>query len=286
MPRADRTRAPPAPPPRRGPQEGQASTSSAPTARARSPSSTRTTAPSRIDAVVVSTQHVDDVKHKTLARGDHRATSSSQAHPEEAARQEDQVPHQPDRPLRRRRADGRLRPHRPQDHRRHLRRHGPSRRRRLLRQGPVEGRPLGRVLRALHRQEHRRGGARAAAARCSSPTPSASPSRSRSGQHLRHRRRSTTTRSPRLVREHFDCRPGALIERARPAPPDLPARPPPTATSAAPRRTSPGSRRPRSPSSPRAPAPATACTSPLRRPASHHEEARPRRRTGELVLVS
>ena len=81
--------------------------------------------------------------------------------PGEARVEQDQVLHQPDRPLRRRRADGRLRPHRPQDHRRHLRRHGPPRRRRVLRQGSVEGRSLGRVLRALHREERRRRGARA-----------------------------------------------------------------------------------------------------------------------------
>ena len=45
---------------------------------------------------------------------------------------------------------------RPQDHRRHLRRHGPPRRRRLLGQGPDQGRPLGGVRRALGGQERRR----------------------------------------------------------------------------------------------------------------------------------
>ena len=64
---------------------------------------------------------------------------------------------QPDRQVRHRRPGRRLRPHRPQDHRRHLRRRGPARRRRLLRQGPDQGRPLGRLCRALPRQE-RRGG--------------------------------------------------------------------------------------------------------------------------------
>ena len=72
------------------------------------------------------------------------------------------------------------RPHRPQDHRRHLRRHGPPRRRRLLGQGPVQGRPLGRLRRPLGGQERRRRRCRRAAARCRSPTPSASPSRCRS----------------------------------------------------------------------------------------------------------
>ena len=54
---------------------------------------------------------------------------------------------QPDRSLRDRRPDGRRRSDRPEDHRRHLRRHGPARRRRLLRQGPVEGRPESRRTR-------------------------------------------------------------------------------------------------------------------------------------------
>ena len=56
-----------------------------------------------------------------------------------------------------RRPGRRRRPHRPQDHRRHLRRHGPPRRRRLLRQGPVQGGPLRGVRHALGCQE--RGGA-------------------------------------------------------------------------------------------------------------------------------
>ena len=54
--------------------------------------------------------------------------------------------------------DGDTRPHRPQDHRRHLRRRGAARRRRLLGQGPDQGRPLGGLRRALSRQERRRRG--------------------------------------------------------------------------------------------------------------------------------
>ena len=50
----------------RGAQGAAASTSSAPTARARSPSSTRDGKPVRIDTVVVSTQHAPDVSNKTL----------------------------------------------------------------------------------------------------------------------------------------------------------------------------------------------------------------------------
>jgi hypothetical protein len=50
---------------------------------------------------------------------------------------------------------GRLRPDRPQDHRRHLRRRLPARRRRFFGQGPQQGGPLGCLCRALRRQEHR-----------------------------------------------------------------------------------------------------------------------------------
>ncbi len=50
----------------------------------------------------------------------------------------------------------RLRSDRAQDHRRHLWRHGPSWRRRLLGQGPVQGRPLRRLCGALRGQERRR----------------------------------------------------------------------------------------------------------------------------------
>ena len=68
------------------------------------------------------------------------------------------LPGQSDRQLRGRRPRRRLRSHRPQDHRRHLWRLRPAWRRRLLRQGPDQGRPFGRLCRALSRQE--RGGGR------------------------------------------------------------------------------------------------------------------------------
>ena len=58
--------------------------------------------------------------------------------------------------------DGDAGPDRAQDHRRHLRRRGAARRRRLLGQGPDQGRPLRGLRRALPRQE--RGGGRAGAA--------------------------------------------------------------------------------------------------------------------------
>ena len=134
--------------------------------------------PVRIDAVVISTQHSDDVSTEQL-RAEIKKHIIDPVVPAGHGGCADQVPHQPDRPLRGRRAARRHRPDRAQDHRGHLRRHGPSRRRRVLRQGPDQGGPLGLLHGALHRQEHRgrRPGARAA--RCSWPTPSAWPSRSR-----------------------------------------------------------------------------------------------------------
>ena len=71
-------------------------------------------------------------------------------------RRRDRLARQPDRQVRDRRPGRRRRPDRPQDHRRHLWRRGPAWRRRLLRQGPDQGRPLGRLCRALSRQERGR----------------------------------------------------------------------------------------------------------------------------------
>src|SRR6184192_785743 len=50
------------------------------------------------------------------------------------------------------------RPDRPQDHRGHLRRRGQPRRRRLLRQGPQQGGPVGLLHGPVYSQEPRRGG--------------------------------------------------------------------------------------------------------------------------------
>jgi S-adenosylmethionine synthetase len=121
---------------------------------ARSPSSTRDGAPVRVDAVVVSSQHATHVSRTRSG------TTSSRGHQEDdprpPARREHALLREPHRPVRHRRPDGRLRAHRPQDHRRHLRRPRRPRRRRVLRQGSLQGRPLGGVHGALHRQEPRR----------------------------------------------------------------------------------------------------------------------------------
>ena len=104
-------------------------------------------------------------------------------------------------------------PDRAQDHRRHLRRHGPPRRRRLLRQGPLQGRPLGRLRGALGRQEHRR-------RRAGRPRRSAGRLRDRrrapgvgDGRDVRHRAEGRTRgQIAKAVDEVFDLRPGAFRE--------------------------------------------------------------------------
>ena len=98
-------------------------------------------------------------RHRAAARRHHRGRHP-RGDPARAADGRPDRPRQPDRALRDRRPDGRRRPDRAQDHRRHVRRHGSPRRRRVQRQGPVQGRPLGGLRRALGRQERRRRGAR------------------------------------------------------------------------------------------------------------------------------
>ena len=102
-------------------------------------------------------------------------------------------------------------PDRPQDHRRHLRRLRPARRRRVLRQGPVEGRPVGRVRDALGGEE-RRGG------RAGRPDRGPGGLRhrqggTRSGCSWRRSAPSGSTRrgSRRAITEVFDLRPAAII---------------------------------------------------------------------------
>ena len=102
---------------------------------------------------------------------------------------------QPDRQVRDRRADGRHRADRPQDHRRHVRRRRAARRRRVLRQGPDEGRPLGRLRGALRREERRRGRARRPL---------------RGAGRVRDRRRAPVSRARRQLRHRGD--PEARLE--------------------------------------------------------------------------
>ena len=144
--------------------------------------------------------------HRGGDRGDHQAGAA------QGVAEGHAVPDQPDRPLRHRRPAGRLRPDRPQDHRRHLRRRLPARRRRVLGQGPEQGRPLGRLRGALRGQEHRRRRPGAAV-----PDPGGLRDRrgqadERHGLHRRHRHDRATSKIAALVDEHFDLRPKGIIQ--------------------------------------------------------------------------
>ena len=135
----------------------------------------------------------------------------------EAARGEGLRLRQPDREVRDRRPDGRHRPDRAQDHRRHVRRGRATRRRRLLGQGSDEGRPLGGIRGALRREEHRRSRDRAAL-----PDPG----------RVRDRRRASALRARRHLRDRgggADAGPdrGARARALRPAPGRDPPRPRP-----------------------------------------------------------
>ena len=111
--------------------------------------------PVRVDAVVISTQHAETVGQRRAARG-HSEARDSGCDSGEAAGPGHEVPHQSDGPVRGRRADGRYRVDRPEDHRRHLWRHGPAWRRRVQRQGCDQGGPFGGLHGALRGEEHRR----------------------------------------------------------------------------------------------------------------------------------
>ena len=160
-----------------------------------------------LETVLISTQHDPGVDLETLLLPDLRDNVINPLLPPELDTSGVAGPRQPDRGLRAGRSPRRHRPHRPQDHRRHLRRDGPPRRRRLLRQGPLEGRPVGRLRRALGGEERGGGGRRRPGAKSRWPTPSAWPGRCRcwsrrsgpSGRPAPHRgggRRACSTSVP------------------------------------------------------------------------------------------
>ena len=132
MPLPIAARPPDGAPARRGPQVGPAAVP-APgrqdpghrRVRARRPEARRT--PSSW-----SHQHDPDVAEAADPRRHRRGRDPAGRSPTHLRARDPRDARQPDRALRHRRADGRRRPDGTQDHRRHVRRHGPSRRRRLL----------------------------------------------------------------------------------------------------------------------------------------------------------
>ena len=103
-------------------------------------------------------RHLEPAPRRRHERSDARR-HRREDHQSRRARQPDGQEHQdlrqPDRTLRRRRPARRCRPHRTQDHRRHLRRRRAAWRRRVLGKRSHEGRPLGLLHGALHREELR-----------------------------------------------------------------------------------------------------------------------------------
>ena len=142
--------------------------------------------PKRIDAVVVSTQHDDEVSTEDL-----RAEVKKHIIDPVAALRHGgfvhQVSHQSHRPLRDRRTARRHRSHRPQDHRRYLRRHGPARRRGVFGQGSDQSGPFGLLHGALHRQEPGGGWVGHALRSAAGLRHRRSRTGIRDGEHVRHR---------------------------------------------------------------------------------------------------
>ena len=153
--------------------------------------------PAALKTVLISTQHQPGIDIETLLKPDLRDHVIHPLLPGEFADDKLRDPGQPHRPVRAGWPARRHRPHRPQDHRRHLRRRRPPRRRRLLGQGPEQGRPLGRLRRPLGGQARGRVGRGA-------------PVRDPGG--LRHRRRPAGLGDGRDVR-HRDRRPGRASRR-------------------------------------------------------------------------
>ena len=172
------------------------STTCGPTASRRSRSSTTATSPVRIDAVVALDAAQPRRSRTTRSARTSPSRSSSTIIPAELMDTNDEDLRQPDRPLRHRRPARRRRRHRPQDHRRHLRRRGAARRRRVLGQGSDEGRPLGLLHGALHRQERRRRRPRRARARAARLRDRRRRPGVGAGRHVRHRHGSPTRSSP------------------------------------------------------------------------------------------
>jgi hypothetical protein len=181
--------------------------------------------PVRLDTVVVSSQHAADVSLEALLAPDveKHVIEPVLAELADSGTELDTrgLPHahQPDRQVRDRRPDGRRRADRSQDHRRHLRRHGPPRWRRLLRQGPEQGGPLRGVRHPMGRQERRR-------RRAGRSLRGAGRLRDRQGaagrtvrRDLRHRDRRRSDRIQGHQLEVFDLRPGRDHRRTRPAAP-------------------------------------------------------------------
>ena len=219
---ADRARPPDGAPARRGPQDAASCRTSARTARPRSRSSTSAASRSGCETVVVSTQHDPDVRAERLRSG-HRRSGHPADDPRASSARHDPVMHV--NPTGRFVIGGPMGdagPDRPQDHRRHLRRHGPPRRRRVLAartRRRSTARPRTRPA-GSPRTWSRPGSPTASRSR--SPTGSASPGRSACRVDSFGTGTIADAEILTLIERHFDLRPASIIAAPRPAPADLP----------------------------------------------------------------
>ena len=110
--------------------------------------------PKRVHTVVMSAQHSPEVSPTVIHR-DLVDSVGKEVIPPELLSRETRWVVNPFRKIRDGRACGRHRTHGAQDTRRHVRGHGATRRRRLLRQGPDQGGPFRGVRREVRRQERR-----------------------------------------------------------------------------------------------------------------------------------
>ena len=159
--------------------------------------------PVGVREIVVSHQHL--VEDLTSNQSSRRSSSPMcvEALPKELDQRQDHLAHQSDRQVLHRRSRWRLRPDRPQDHRRHLWRRSPAWRRRVLRQGPDQGRPFGCLCRALSSPRTSSRPALPTAARCSLPTRSAWRGRCRSISTPTAPERCRKTSSRRRLRRRW-----------------------------------------------------------------------------------
>ncbi len=134
--------------------------------------------PVALETVLISTQHDPGVDLETLLLPDLRDNVVTPLLPPQLDTQPYASAGQSHRRLRARWPARRHRADRSQDHRRHLRRNGPPRWGRLLRQGPVQGGPLGGLRGALGSEERRGCRAPPPVARSRWPMPSEWPVRS------------------------------------------------------------------------------------------------------------
>ena len=140
----------------------------------------------RIDAIVISAQHDEDVKLEKLKK-DLIKYVIKPVVPSELVDKETRIFINPTGRFVIGGPVGDTRPHRPEDHRGHLRRLRPPRGRLLLRQGPHQGGPLRRLRRPLGGQEHRGRGPGPALRGGAGLRHRRGPARVHHGGHLRHR---------------------------------------------------------------------------------------------------